>query len=823
MRRIFLLFSLLILALVATKALALDYPPGIFLNDIPGSIEVREGQTPAVPIFLLMGPYVDQEVEFFVWREWQGEAPVENPKEYLDADLHWQPFEDPGTMTPVTKAALPPYVHLNWTSALFLFPFDWQTNPPPDGLSYELYVCLDAKVDGHPPTEDEFSSSPPQAVCNQIPVVFVASSSVERCEPSSVQIQGVESGINARFYAGFPVFYLYPVVSDCGEVSCQVEAKPPFVSVSFEDHNLRVDFSSDLSPGSYQGEIKVSCALASGEKTFNIPVKATVDPVPGSCAGTLFLKDSSGQEYLSGATIYLSSRKTFQVMCRQKVFIVEGESQITAYAFSWDEPCLTAENVNGSLVLTPLGDEGCTAHFSVGAGEARANYTVKRTEGSSVENCSPTVTPTSLSFTGSGTKTIYVKDTCGNLLPYRVVRVSQPWITAPRVGTTGTGTLSVTVSASGLAAGTYRGEIVVEPEGGAQVSIGVTLSVAATTSTLVVWPPEVSVSLEAGASATEEITATCSGKVPSSCTATKASGGDWLKVSGCSGAQVSLTLDATGLTSGQTYSGAVTINTSCGSKTVPVTLTVSGVCEASSVKVSQATVLVSTQVGSSPSAKTVSVTDNCGRALAFEVSNVTYNPSSATGWLDPSGSEGTLTLSFSTSSLSVGTYSATITLSTQFGEATVTVELTVSDTPEPVTTAIALPGYPDLYTGTFNGGEAKLFYFTAGASSTIPLSVSAQVPSSYGFGYLNMLLVNAGPDCSATPPTLAQIQDLISQYEAGQIPSTGSSGSIWWNLGGNLVKRIQIYQDLSPTCWYLLVYNSSSTSYSNATVAYSAP
>ena len=820
MRKFLFVLLCLSLALWVEQVRAVEYPPGIFLNDVPGAIEIRQGQTPVVPIFLLMGPYTNQEVEFFVWREWQGEGPVVG-KEYLDADLVWHSFEDAGAMTPVAKAALGPYLHLTWASNVFLAPFDWEVNPPPNGLSYNLYVCLDARVDGHPPSEEEFASDPPQAVCTSSTVVFL-SGGEETCEPSSVEIQGAQDGVNTRFFAGFAPFYLFPVVSDCGVPSCRVVSRPSFVEASFEEANLRISFSQSLSPGSYQGELRVACEVAGGEREFRIPVQATVDPVPGNCAGTLLLKDTLGQEYQSGATIYLTTTKTFQVVCRQKVLIIEGETVLPAYAFSWDAPCLEARNVNGNLVLTPTGQEGCEAHFAVGAGEARASYTVRRLE--DTRACSPMVTPTSLTFTGSGSKTVTVKDSCGNALSYRVSRVSASWITSPRVGATGSGTLTVTVSTTGLSAGTYQGQIEVIPADGDPVTISVSLTVTATVSTLTVWPPEVDVSLEAGTRTTETITVTCSGRVPASCTATKGTGGDWLQVAGCDGSLVSVTLDATGLTSGQTYTGSVNVSTSCGSKTVPVTLTVSGVCEPSTVKLSTTTVLVSTQVGSSPAAQTVSVTDNCGQALSFDVTGVTYSPSSVTGWLSYTASEGSLSLSFDTASLEVGTYQATISLSTTLGEATVTVELTVTDTPTVTVSAILLPGYPDLYSGTFNGGEAKLFYFTAPASSSLPLSVNVQVPSSYSVGYLNMLLVNAGPDCSAaSPPTVAQIEDLISQYEAGLIPSSGSSGNTYWYLGGNLTKRISIYQDISSTCWYLLVYNSSSTTYNYATVSYTSP
>jgi len=809
MRRLTSLFlSFVVMALVVAGAWAQDYPPGIFLNNVPGPIAVEEGKIPSVPIFLLLGPYANREVEFFVWREWQGEAPtIAVTKEYLDANLRWQPFEDVGSITALTKAVLPPYVHLNWQSDIFLSPFDWEMSPPPDGLSYTLYVCLDARVDEQPPTEDEFSTTPPQAVCASSEVVFVPSvASV--CEPTSVKIEGAESGINTRFFAGFPVFYFYPVVSDCGVPSCRVVSKPAFVTVSFEENNLRVDFSKSLTPGTYQGDIQISCEISNGEH-LTIPVRATVDPVPGECAGTLFLRDSTGQEYLSGATIYLSSKRSFQVMCRQRVLVVESETVVSAYAFSWDEPCLTAENVNGSLVLTPLGDEGCTAHFNVGAGEARASYTVKCTE--STDSCSPVVTPTSLSFSGSGTGTVYVKDSCDNPLSYRVVSVSQPWITTPRPGTTGTGTMIVSVNASDLAPGTYRGEIVIQPEGGAETTIVVALSVAPSTSTLAVWPPEVDVTLEAGTRTTKVITATCSGRVPTSCSASKASGGDWLSVSGCDGAQITVALDATGLTPGETYTGSLSISTSCGSKTVPVTLTVSGICEAISMRVLPATVSVSTQVGSSPAAKTISVTDNCGRPLAFDVGEITYTPSTATGWLDPLGSEGKLTLNFSTDSLDEGTYKATIPVITDVGKATITVELTVGDLSASTSPAIPLNG--EAYYTTFAPGEAKLFKFETKA----PLSATVIALSEDSKAYLNMLLVNAGT-CNEDPPTVAQIQDLINQYGKD---AKGSSGSMYWYFGGNLSKILYVFEEIPYSCWYLLIYNSSNDTYQNVRVSYS--
>jgi len=817
MKRFLLGFVFLLVLLLGQRVIAFEYPPGIFVNDFPGPITVKEGEIPRIPIFLLTGPYAGQKVEFFIWREGQNLP----DKEYLNSQLQWEPFEGNYPPSPTVEAELPSYVFVNWTDKLFLYPYNWENNLPPEDFSYTLYICLDAKVDGNPPTKDEFSSNPPQAVCAHADVVFTPEKE-QVCEPSEIKIEGLDDGLDLTFFAGFAPHFIYLIKTNCGEPRCSLKEVPAFLKASFEENNLLLDFRSDLSPGSYNGNLVLACQVE-GEKTFSFPIKVQVEPVPGSCSGEVYLKDETGKKYFNNATISLSGPKTFEVVCQQRLLVVDTESTLTAYAFSWDNPCLTAENRNGSLVLIPIEDEGCQTPFYLGVGDKRLSYHVT-VEGSSFyrQECVPTLEPSQLAFFGTGTKTVMVKDSCNNSLAYRITKVSQSWIKEPKVGSSGKGELKIYVSTEGLSGGTYWGEVDLVLEDGTPLKLPISLQVPSvrTTSELTLWPTEIIESLEVGANKQVELTATCSGTIPSSCSVTKISGGSWLSVSGCEGAIVTVNLNAQGLTAGQTYQGELEVKTSCGVKNVPVKLTISGVCESSTPKVYPSKILVSSLVGSNPASQTVSVTDNCGKALSFKVSGVDYS-SDEGGWLSYTTSEGKLTLSFNTSSLTVGNYQAFLTLSTDLGEVQVEVDLTVSEQPNPSLEEATFLPKSQVYRGTFASQEAKLFYFTAGATS-LPLSVSVQAPSFYSFAYLNMILLNAGPDCSAAPPTVEQIKELISQYESGNLPSRGEAGNIYWNLGGGLTKIISVY-NTPETCWYLLIYNSSSQSYSNVTVGYSAP
>lgn len=831
----FFLFSSLLF--LRAEVQALDYPPGIFLNDLPGPIEIRPGEEPRIPLFLLLGPFANQEVEFFVWREWQGDTQglVESQEEYLDQNLTWQPLGEYSALKPFVVAQLPKYLRFDWRSNLFLAPFDWSNHQPPEGLSYRLNICFDTRVDGVPPTPEDLSSQPPRAVCGQTSVTFTQSNA---CQISSINMEG-PSPISATVFTALKPHYKFSFRDNCQNPpsSCQVES-PSYIVASYNNGSLDITFSN-ISVGEYNDNLIIKCISGSYNQEFKVPINIKVFETPGVCDGQIVLVDNNGQRFASGSTINLSVPQSFQVKCAQKVLTQETDIALLNYAYLVDNPCLQIQNNNGQLVIN-TDQEECSGVLKVAAGNSSASFSLQVNKGQGPilqQNCIPQVYPTNLSFRGSGAQEVSVKDSCGQMLAYTVTSVEGAWINYPSVGISGNGSLTVRVNDHGLRSGTYRGKVVLSLQNGSSILINVTLNTnninnTPSRATLELWPTEIDLSLNSGETQEKTLYATCSGDIPSRCSISKKSGGSWLKVVGCEGAEATIKVDATGLSTGQTYKGSVLISTSCGSKTVPVNLEIQGACEADHVIVSKPSVTVSVQQGLTAKSQSVSVKDNCGEALTFEAS---IAPTSAQEWLQVSKKKGVLTLRFSSSNLDLGTYRATVTINTSLGAIDLPVKLTITEKPTTNTPPSKNNTTPSNPTGTialqngskkklnFEAGEVKVFSFYASASSQIPLSVVVGVPSSYSFGYTQMLLVNAGPSCDAPPPTAEQIQSLLNRFYNREIRSRGHEGNTYWYLGGGLVKNLLVREDIEKSCWYLLIYNSHEKSYRNVTVAFSSP
>jgi uncharacterized protein (TIGR03437 family) len=138
-------------------------------------------------------------------------------------------------------------------------------------------------------------------------------------------------------------------------------------------------------------------------------------------------------------------------------------------------------------------------------------------------------------------------------------------------------TLNVIANPSSLAAGTYNGNLAIQPSGGTLVNVPVTLTITALP-TISATPTSLTFTYRAGdaAPAAQSISVAGTGLA---FTATAASNGNWLSASPASGTApgtVNVSVDASSLTAG-TYTGTVTVagtNGATGSTTVNVSLTV---------------------------------------------------------------------------------------------------------------------------------------------------------------------------------------------------------------------------------------------------------
>lgn len=291
-----------------------------------------------------------------------------------------------------------------------------------------------------------------------------------------------------------------------------------------------------------------------------------------------------------------------------------------------------------------------------------------------------TATPASLSFTyqigGSNPVAQPVSITSSASAVSFTAAASATWLSVtPTSGSTGS-SVSVSVNPSGLAAGTYSGNLTITSSGASNSpkSIPVTLTVTAAPSgnpSFAITPGSLSFTYAAGGatSGSQNLAVTSTGTALNFTAA--ASGGAWLSVSPATGstpATVKVNVNASGMTAG-TYTGSISLTSTGASnspQTVPVKLVITSSTGSGRLHVwPPRAVTFDYQSGqASPSAKNIRVTSN-GSPMTFTAA------AHGGTWLSvtPSGgtTPGTLSVSADPTGLASGTYSATIQLTAQGG------------------------------------------------------------------------------------------------------------------------------------------------------------
>ena len=304
-----------------------------------------------------------------------------------------------------------------------------------------------------------------------------------------------------------------------------------------------------------------------------------------------------------------------------------------------------------------------------------------------------TVSPASLSFSGTqggsspAAKTLAVSNTGGGSMDW-TASDGAAWLSVSPTSGTNAGTITVTPSITGLAAGTYTTDVTVTASGatGSPKTIPVTFTVdPPTPPALSVTPASLAFTATAGGSAPAAKTLAVSNTGGDSMDWTASESATWLSVSPASGTNagtITVTPSITGLAAG-TYTTDVTVTATgaTGSpKTITVTLTVNPPTPPA-LSVSPTTLaFTATAGGTSPAAKTVAVTNTGGGTLDVTASDdaawLAVTPASATA-------PATLTVTPTITGLAAGTYTATVTVTATTGGATgspktIAVTLTVS-------------------------------------------------------------------------------------------------------------------------------------------------
>jgi uncharacterized protein (TIGR03437 family) len=277
-----------------------------------------------------------------------------------------------------------------------------------------------------------------------------------------------------------------------------------------------------------------------------------------------------------------------------------------------------------------------------------------------------TASPTSLTFTytiGSSTQPmaqgLNISGTTGS---YTASAGSATWLSVS-TGASGTlpALLSISVSTTGLAAGTYTGSIAITAAGASNspFAVAVTLKISAGPSTITVSPSSLSFSANIGGTAPASQTVSVTG---SSATAVTVStiGGSWLGASisaGTTPAVVTVSASPAGLTAG-TYTGTVVV-TGAGATDSPQNIAVKLVISAITLTATPGSIqFAAVSGGANPASQSIGITATGTTSFTTSIGNGSWLTVTSSSAATPA----TLTLTANSTSLAPGTYTATVSI-----------------------------------------------------------------------------------------------------------------------------------------------------------------
>jgi hypothetical protein len=337
-------------------------------------------------------------------------------------------------------------------------------------------------------------------------------------------------------------------------------------------------------------------------------------------------------------------------------------------------------------------DEVRVYNRALTAGEVTSDMTTPVTCAGPPQPPALSVTPATLSFAGTqggaapAAKTVAVSNTGGGSMAWTASE-SASWLSVSPGSGTNAGTITVTPSLTGLAAGTYTADVTVTAAGagGSPKTVAVTLTVDPPPPVLSVTPASLSFAGTAGGAdpAAKTLTVANTGGGTMSWSASETSA--WLSIA-TAGDTITVTATIGGLGAG-TYTADVTVTApgATGSpKTIPVTLTLDSPPTPPVLSTSPASLaFTATEGGTSPAAKTISVSNTGGGTLSWSASD-------DAGWLalaPANGTQnGTITVTPSTSGLTAGTYTGEVTVTAtgvSGSPKVISVTLTVDPPPPP--------------------------------------------------------------------------------------------------------------------------------------------
>jgi len=430
-----------------------------------------------------------------------------------------------------------------------------------------------------------------------------------------------------------------------------------------------------LPPGVYTGSIRIDTLIDSQivNVTLNLAGILNVQVGPSSINfGSQILNTTSIQSFIitnsGNLPIYIGNITT-----NNSDFIVTNTVPITLF------PGVTLSSII-TFKPTVLGNRTGTLSINT---NAPSSPNIISLSGVGV-NPIIAVSPTQLTFNATTlvtmpiTQTLSISNGGTGSLTWSASE-SLAWLSLSSISDTAPSTVGVSVNSSGLSAGTYTGTITISSNGGNQtVTTTLTVNPPAVNPTLQVSPTNLTFNMTQGGSNPTALPLNVTNSGTGSLTWSASESLAWLSLSSSSGtapSAVNVSIDGSGLSAG-TYTGTITISSNGGNQTVTTTLTVNPPAVNPTLQVSPPSLIFNmTQGGSNPTTLPLNVTNGGTGSL-------TWSASESLAWLSLSSSSGTapstVNVSIDGTGLSAGTYTGTITISSNGGNKTVNVTLNVT-------------------------------------------------------------------------------------------------------------------------------------------------
>ncbi len=426
-----------------------------------------------------------------------------------------------------------------------------------------------------------------------------------------------------------------------------------------------------LSAGTYSGTVIVDSPGASNSP-IPVPVTFTVTPVPTFAVSPelLTFAAKAGERAPAPQSLTLSSSSGAALRYSVNASSTGG----------W----LSAASASG---ITPGPITISANPAGLAAGSHTGTITVTSSDAASTQqvvavvfNVSPAdlptlaVAPASLAFVGQAGGTspasqTVITSSSKAAINYTVSAVSKGgWLSAAANTGATPGSLKITASPSGMAAGTYTGTVILTSPDAANASQAVDVSftvTAATLPTLNILPATLSYTAHAGeVTQAPQVVNINAGSAPVKYTTSTASA-SWLHATPGNGSApgfMNIAVSPAGLAPG-TYTGAVTVSAegvANSPQAVFVTLTVSSK-PVPKLAVSPVSMSFTAQAGGKPPAGQTIAMVSTGEAFGFKVST-----GSSAAWLSATPGDGqtpgSITVSVNPSGLATGTYSGSVSI-----------------------------------------------------------------------------------------------------------------------------------------------------------------